>query len=260
MAPLAPTLEGNTSRVSASKYWCFTFNNYEKHGVTVGSMKDSLSKIGYYQFGEEVGDNGTPHFQGFVQLRKKGRPSELIKIPQIHWEKANGNEKQNLKYTGKSGLVHTNIEKLIDPLEGKTLFDWQQEIVDICHSPLDFRKVHWYWNEVGGNGKTSFARHLVIDEDDILYVAGASKDVKFAFMQLKKKPKVVFFNIVRTPEHEDKVSYQSLEELKDGIFFSTKYESGMCVFNPPHVIVLANFHPDTLKLSEDRWHIRYINN
>lgn len=54
---------------------------------------------------------------------------------------------------------------------------------------------------------------------------------------------------------ENYVSYEAIESVKDGIFFSGKYESGMTIFNQPHIICFANFAPDIGKMSSDRWKI-----
>jgi len=41
---------------------------------------------------------------------------------------------------------------------------------------------------------------------------------------------------------------------------NTKFETGLKVFNPPHIVVLANFPPREEKLSADRWKIYKIKN
>lgn len=71
-----------------------------------------------------------------------------------------------------------------------------------------------------------------------------------------KELKVAIFGYPRTAENF--VSYAALEVVKDGIFYNTKYESGMVMYNVPHVVVLANFPPDQTKLSADRWVIKDI--
>lgn len=65
------------------------------------------------------------------------------------------------------------------------------------------------------------------------------------------------FNLARSLE--DAVSYQAIEQLKDGVCFSSKYEARLKSFPPPHVIVFANFAPKLEadvkskgKLSKDR--------
>lgn len=253
---MAPTREGNT-RVSASKFWCFTFNNFKSHNFTCEEVGSLLSKVGKYHFGEEVGEKGTPHLQGFIQLFKKGRPSELVKIPEIHWEKTNGSYQQNINYTKKSGKVFTNMDIVKDPMDELEFLPWQKTIIDIISKEPDSRKIHWFWEEYGGVGKTTFSKHLHL-KYNALYVCGKSSDIKYAITSLKVKPKIVILDITRSTEHQDKVSYQALEEVKNGIFFNTKYESGMCVFNTPHVIVFSNFYPNEEMLSKDRWDINNI--
>jgi hypothetical protein len=47
------------------------------------------------------------------------------------------------------------------------------------------------------------------------------------------------------------VNYGALEQVKNGLFFSSKYESEMAVFNPPHVICFANSKPKEMA----RWRL-----
>ena len=55
-----------------------------------------------------------------------------------------------------------------------------------------------------------------------------------------------------TRSQEQFVSYQAIEEVKNGILFNNKYEAKMVVFNNPHVVVFSNFEPDYKALSSDR--------
>ena len=54
------------------------------------------------------------------------------------------------------------------------------------------------------------------------------------------------------------MSYIAIEGIKDGCFFSAKYEAGMCVYNPPHVMVFANKAPELTMLSSDRWVVKCL--
>ena len=56
------------------------------------------------------------------------------------------------------------------------------------------------------------------------------------------------------------MSYSAIESLKDGLLFSGKYEGGVKLFPPPHVVIFANFLPDMTKLSIDRWDIHTLLN
>ena len=53
-------------------------------------------------------------------------------------------------------------------------------------------------------------------------------------------------------DSHDYVNYGALEQLKNGLVYNTKYESGMRMFDTPHVVVFSNFPPDETKISPDR--------
>jgi len=54
------------------------------------------------------------------------------------------------------------------------------------------------------------------------------------------------------------MNYGAIEQVKNGLVFSGKYESSMLIFNPPHVVIFANDTPDESMYSNDRWHIHKI--
>jgi len=141
------------------------------------------------------------------------------------------------------------VLRVKDPLEGKTLYDWQQRVLDIVRTEPDDRTIHWIWEGTGNRGKTSFAKHLVLHHGAYVF-GGKASDIMYA---MNSKVKIAIFNITR--EKENFVSYDALETLKDGMCFSGKYESGMKVWNPPHVFVFANFPPKTSAMSNDRWNV-----
>lgn len=258
--------EGNSRpppQISPSKNWCFTWNNY--NSSIVPKFQTLLDFNGKYIFQEEVGDEGTPHLQGYIEFKEKVRPVSRIPAKEypIHWEKAKGNKTQNQLYctklsTGK-GKVYTNMKAvakpLKDPLEGKELYPWQKEVIAICDQEPDDRTIYWYWEPDGATGKTALAKHLCIHYDALM-LSGKAADIKYGVSQWQEKGKnthVFVFNITRTKE--DFVSYEALESVKDGIFFNGKYESGMCMFNPPHIFVFANFEPKYEAMSKDRWKV-----
>jgi len=109
------TRRGNTRtlRVIPCKRWCFTLNNYTpKEMETLETLFRTYGEDDYlitYGFGQEVGENGTRHLQGWIDCKRKIRPKETFKNPRIHWEKTKGTRKQNIQYCSKEGNYHTNI-------------------------------------------------------------------------------------------------------------------------------------------------------
>nr|WAE42307.1 MAG: replication associated protein [Cressdnaviricota sp.] len=97
--------EGNTNLPrNRARRWCFTLNNYTDDDVSLISLYFEKEK--YFIFGKEVGENGTPHLQGYVEFNNQKDFSTLIKIiPRIHWEKAKGDRNSNIKYCSKDGDI-----------------------------------------------------------------------------------------------------------------------------------------------------------
>nr|QKI29034.1 Rep [Lactuca sativa CRESS virus] len=81
----------------AAKHWCFTLNNY-----TDEQYEEIINlDVSYLVVGKEVGEQGTPHLQGFLTLHKKGRVLKMLKKSKPHWEVARGTPAQNRTYCTK---------------------------------------------------------------------------------------------------------------------------------------------------------------
>jgi len=95
-------------------------------------------------------------------------------------------------------------------------------------------------------------KYLVVKHGALPCIGGKFGDImNLVFNQDMEKSNIVIFNIPRG--HKALVNYAALESVKDGMIVNNKYETGFKVFNPPHVVVFANFPPDRTHLSEDRW-------
>ena len=134
------------------------------------------------------------------------------------------------------------------------LYPWQQKIADIVAEEADDRTVHWFWEGTGNVGKTALTKYLLVKYPHTHYFSGGkANDIAFQLIKNKWDPEICIFNFPRTSEGA--VSYNAIEQLKDGLVFSSKYEGGTKIFNPPHVIIFANWLPDVTQLSADRWNI-----
>uniref|UniRef100_UPI004047B8EC hypothetical protein n=1 Tax=Aliarcobacter sp. TaxID=2321116 RepID=UPI004047B8EC len=251
---------GNTKqRVSPSIHWVFTLNNYEKEELDYLIEFMGNGSIEKYMMQEEIGENGTPHIQGYISFKKKCRPLETIKLKRIHWEKCN-NIEASINYCRKeesrNGKQWTNIKekKELKILKPKDLYKWQLDILDIVNKEPDDRTIYWIWEDVGGAGKTQFCKYLIHHHKAAL-IAGKSNDCKhgiICYEQLNKEyPELVIYDVPRC--NMDYVSYDTLECIKNGLFFSGKYETAQVMFNSPHVFVFSNEPPNLGKMSMDRW-------
>lgn len=250
---------GNTkNRISPSKRWCFTINNYENE--TMAQLVQEFEAGGYnYIIGKEVGELGTPHLQGYIESGKKFRPLEKFKKFKGHWKKCKGNREQNVTYCSKDGDYLTNlpIPRKLDRMCKADLRADQLQIASLFTEPEHKfgRSIFWYWESFGNWGKTVLATYMV-DQLGAIMVGGKAADAAYAVQQYIDKngtgPDIVIMDVPRTRSAEY-ISYESIENIKNGIFFSGKYEGGMVRFNRPHFIVFANEPPETHRMSMDRW-------
>lgn len=248
------TSGGNTTR---GRHWCLTINNYTQEHI------DLLQLCDKYTFQEELGSKNTRHLQCYVGWNHQRSFNAMKKkFPTAHIEKCKSiyaSRKYCQKMKTRNGKIWTNIqtkEDLEDDLLEYELKDWQKHILDLIEKKPDKRKIHWFYEEKGGAGKTTLQKHISIHNQLAIGVSGAASDVKYAITEMKAAPKIVMWNLSRT--QEGYVSYSGMEQVKDGYFFNTKYKCKQVIFNTPHVLVFANFEPDRTKLSADRWDVHVI--
>lgn len=252
----------NHKREKQVKNYCFTYNNYNDESVI--KLKNTLNTLGKWLFGYEVGESGTKHLQGFIILNSKKSLTKLIKdinIKEIHLEQCKGSQKDNETYCTKDKNYDTNYFIEDEPLEIiSNLAPWMIEIENIIKSPADKRKVLWYWELKGGVGKSSFCKYLCVHYNAIYIDEGKKSDIINIIYNIPKinSRSVIVIDVPRA--NKNVVSYKAIEQIKNGMICNTKYETGMKLFNPPHIIIFSNYPPNTDELSEDRWHIVEIEN
>nr|WAE42273.1 MAG: replication associated protein [Cressdnaviricota sp.] len=248
---------GNTiakTRISQLKRWAFTWNNYEESDFK--SLIEKLDRMETkYCIGEEIGESGTPHLQGYIELNKPMRWTELNLSKKIHWEGCKGTQEQNIKYCTKDNKYKTNlkIKKPLKVLKEEQLYNWEKDIIKIIEAEPDDRKIYWYWEEKGAVGKTTFCKYLSAKYGAVP-VEGKKNDILYCASEFESE--IYLFDLERSME--DYVSYGAIEKIKNGYYMCSKYESKPVIRNPPHIIIFANFPPDESQLSADRWVIRIL--
>jgi len=240
-----------------------TWNNYSEVDFEklVSYCRDKCQD---FAINKEIGEEGTPHLQ-FCMKFKNAKEFTTLKnqFPACHLEKAkNWGAVKNYCTKAETSICEAvtpcTRRPLKDPLEGKEPKEFQKFIMDLVDTEADDRTINWIYDPVGCAGKTTLAKHLCINHPGkILYVSGKAADIKYGVTSFLDNEindlYLLFIDLTRSVENF--VSYEAIEAVKNGIFYNTKYESKMIVFNSPHVVVLANFEPELEKLSADRWNI-----
>lgn len=253
--------EGNTQITSSTPlmkqapqriHHFFTLNNYNSCDIYI--LEKLFNEYCYmYAFQEETGENGTPHLQGIISCKKATRDT-VFGNKKIHWEKPR-NVKESYAYCTKTetrtGDVYTLNYEL--PFEMKLdLFDWQKNIVEKIKVKPDDRSVIWVWSSSGNTGKSTFCKYLVVNFKAVFLSKGKYSDIiNIIHKTDMMKSNLVVIDLPRN--NGNKVSYDAIESIKNGMICNTKFETGSKLFNPPHIIVFSNDEPEYDKLSEDRW-------
>lgn len=88
--------------MSRKRNFCFTINNYAVEHIV--ALKELSTQTKYLIYGKEVGEQGTPHLQGYVVFSNARSLKAVTKlIPKAHISIARGNSKQNYDYCSKDG-------------------------------------------------------------------------------------------------------------------------------------------------------------
>lgn len=92
----------NLKTLNRSRNWCWTLNNYEPNPEEW--LPPMFGNFKYLIFGKEVGEEGTPHLQGYVDWINPRALGGLKKIDnRIHWEIRRGTWDEAVDYCKEDG-------------------------------------------------------------------------------------------------------------------------------------------------------------
>ncbi|QMW68683.1 replication-associated protein [Crucivirus-158] len=276
--------------------WVFTLNNYTPKGENELRESVLFEYIIYgHEVAPTTGTPHLQGY--FQLQKKKRLNYLLKKLPKgIHLEKAIGNYESNKTYCSKDAqdiytrgtpsikgantnqlydlilqcrtwpevLKLPNIErrmtfarevfnnKPIIPQSNVKLLPWQQKVVDIIKTPPDDRTIHIVYDEKGSKGKTFLAKYLYTNYDAYYISPSKSADLLYAY----NGQQIIIYDVPRSCD-DDYVNWGAIEKLKDGIFFSGKFASGIKHREKhAHVIIFTNHPIPADKFSVDR--LNYI--
>nr|WAE42585.1 MAG: replication associated protein [Cressdnaviricota sp.] len=237
----------SNKRLSAVKVWLPTAHFEKRKGTGVQArqycMKADSRLEGPWEYGTFVETSQGKRNdlkEAITTLKENGLKRVLEEQPEVYVKYHKGLEK---------------LEKFYKPKpEGPTLVltQWQRALIDVIEAEPDTRAIHWIVDPVGGAGKTTFCKFVIANFDAVLFNGGKKNDILFGYAGQR----IVLFNFVRSME--EFVPWEAIESIKDGIYFSSKYESEMRHYKTPIVVCFSNFDPDRSKLSADRWNVIYI--
>lgn len=261
-------VEKPKKRGNQRKKYDFVWNNYPVEQMEqLGRFLEGLCCKFYFK--EE--DAGTPHLQGCLWLKKRMRMTELVAMNELsecsfrecrNWDcLVNYCMKDETSIPG--GRFFSKGLKLprkkIEILKEEELYEWEKWVIDVMSTKASNRTIHWLWEPVGEVGKSTFCKYLCVKYGALL-LSGKANDMKYGIVNAIKNggdyPEIILLDIPRTSENF--LSYAGIEEIKNGCFFSGKYEGSMVLGNCPHLFCFANFKPDVTKMSLDRWQIKYL--
>lgn len=259
--------EGNTSNSSSrdtrSRAWCFTLNNYTEDDIIFFTDTLNTEK---YAFQEEIcPTTGTPHLQGMIYFKNDRKFSDMKQLNRrAHWKKTIC-AKSSLVYCSDEGkqrpenarqfIKGFKVKKKLKLINENNLYPYQKTILNICSTEPDNRSIYWIWEPTGNVGKTSIIKLLLHKfKDNIHYCSGGkASDICYQINEMDEDCNIFLMNLPRSAE--GKVSYNGIEQVKDGLTSSPKYKGGFKIFNPPHVFIFSNFPPDINEISKDKWKI-----
>ena len=257
-----------------------------------GATEDQFQKITKFFDSSEVdlaivawetGEHSIhPHFQCYFEMKEKCRlknrlRDEILNSENFHLENARGTKNHNVNYVYamdkpyEIGLIRYSKGDYEIPIEyDSTASEWtrnfkprlfQKKILEIIKTKTNDRDIHWFWEPKGEVGKTSICKYLHRMYGAV-YISGRSEDIKYALIRYRevanRDPKIVVLDLTRV-DYETNELARIVESIKNGIFFSGKYDSMMVdMKSPPHLFLLSNKQPNLNFHSSDRWNVYEI--
>lgn len=207
-----------------------------------------------FAFNVEKTKEGKIHYQTAISLKTKEYESTVRNIFSPAHVESGKNYFALFNYSTKTETriagPFTEKKKPLKVIEN--LRPWQEDLKNELLLEPDDRKIIWYFDEKGGMGKTQFCKYMAVHHEALILQNGNCNDIGYAC----NDPKIVIFNLARSQQKF--FNYTALENLKDGMIFSGKYESHMKIFNSPHVIVFSNWPPKWEEMTEDKWCLREV--
>lgn len=241
--------------MSRSRNWCYTLNNYSEGEYDALKEYDCIYNI----IGKEVGENGTPHLQGYIEFKNAKRLDTLKNFNQrIHWEIRKGSAEQAIKYCEKDNNYieigtrpkknpgkRTDLDDVADLIKEGGLHE------DVCeqftttyikfHKGIDRAislnqndrssppEVIWRWGKAGV-GKTRYA----VEKHESHYI----KDGTQWWDGYRQEEAIII------DDFDGRWPYRDLLRLLDRYKYQGQTKGGYVKINSPYIYITCEYPPE----------------
>lgn len=248
--------------------WAFTVNN-PASGAGPELIKKLKTTARRWCFQLEVGESGTPHFQGRISFKQPKRATEVGKLVHGHASIEHDEAASDFyalkegasegPWTDKDELLYKN--PLYNPSEWRP---WQQETFHRLEAQTH-RQILVVVDYAGNKGKSIVAHHLAIHRDGLIVppIIEKAEDM-ISYVHSLTKPGQQYTLIFDIPKSVVKNPrflgplYTAIEALKSGHCFDRRYKGRQHYIKTPKILVFTNADPPSSALSDDRWVIQKI--
>jgi len=224
--------------------WAYCRGTMADNDKYVTKLSDCIG--GPYEFGRRPDSDGGPEgaelWDTWAAAAKEGRFDDIPhKVRASH-----------MKYFDRLRKEETERicrEKFIEACPEQLTFRWQEVLLEKLLAEPNNRTIIYVFDAVGGGGKTQFCKYMIgkYFADTQVMAPGKGADLAYALQTGKK---YYLIDIPRvTGEH---MAWGFIEQLKNGMIFSPKYESGFILQPASHVVIFSNQMLEPGKFSEDR--------
>jgi hypothetical protein len=202
-----------------------------------GTFLEGPYEYGHFQDEEDGAKQGVDFGGAAAKIQAKRSWSEVMNDETLHHITS-----KFMKWS-----YEVFLAKPPTPINYGDLYLWQSQLLMRLSRPTDDRTVIWVYDPEGGKGK-SFLTRLLVRNFGACFIDAGIRDASVAY----DYESIVVFDIAREEGAEDTIPYKTMERLKDGYMFVSKYQSGTKVFDPPTVCVFANVRPNPEKITAKR--------
>ena len=244
--------------MSRHRSWCFTINNYTEGDWF--AVKQLFRKATYGVCGEEVGESGTPHLQGYVKLDNALSLDKMkFFMARAHYIVANGSDLENKTYCSKQGV---NIYEVGEPSIGQgkrtdikeiatliksgeititdLMFDYPdmylrysrsfEKMFNAVQAPRSAPpQVHWRWG-LAGTGKTRFC----IDSHPSHYI----KDGTSWWDGYAQQDAIII------DDFDNNIPYRTLLRILDRYVYQGQVKGSYVQINSHYIYITCEHAPD----------------